>query len=77
MPLAVQLSVMARSGIESRIPRMELFVGALVAGGISLVGGLWLVDRFGFGTPIWILGTVLIAAGVAGLGFGLWSEIEL
>jgi hypothetical protein len=55
---------------------VEQFVRAIVAGGISLVAGLWLVSLFEVATLLWILGTILVAGGIAGLGFGIRSELE-
>lgn len=59
-----------------RISQVEQFVRAIVAGGISLVAGLWLVSLFEVATLLWILGTILVAGGIAGLGFGIRSELE-
>ena len=55
---------------------MERFVQLIVAGGLVLVGALWLVDLFARGSPQWIAGVALALLGVAGVMAGIFSELE-
>lgn len=56
---------------------MERFVRAVVAGGISLVVGLWMTDLFEAGSPAWIGGVGLSLLGLLGLCYGIWLVIEI
>jgi hypothetical protein len=58
------------------VGRMERFVTLLVAGGVSLVAGLWLVTLFGTFSTAWWVGALLIALGLAGLGVGIGSQVD-
>ncbi|MXV64550.1 hypothetical protein GS429_21235 [Natronorubrum sp. JWXQ-INN-674] len=55
---------------------MERFVQLIVAGGVVLVGALWLVALFDRGSILWIVGLVLAVLGSAGLGAGILWELE-
>lgn len=55
---------------------MERFVRIVVAGGIATVAGLWVAE---LATPVsgpWLAGVALAALGVAGLGTGIWIELD-
>jgi hypothetical protein len=56
--------------------RMERFVIAIVAGGIALVAGLWLVTLFEPFSAVWTVGAFLVVLGASALGAGIWSEVE-
>jgi type IV secretory pathway VirB2 component (pilin) len=56
--------------------RMERFVIAIVAGGIALVAGLWLVTLFEPFRAVWTVGAFLVVLGASALGAGIWSEVE-
>lgn len=55
---------------------VERFVQAVVAGGLALVAGLWATTLLGTGSPGWLAGVALAVAGVAGLSWGIWSQVE-
>lgn len=55
---------------------MERFVQSIVAGGISLVAGLWLLTLLDAWTTGWLLGVGLALVGTAGLAGGIWTEID-
>lgn len=55
---------------------MERFVGAVVAGGLALVAGLWLATLFAARSPAWFGGLGLVVAGLAGLAWGIRSQVE-
>lgn len=50
---------------------MEPFVRSIVAGGLSLVAGLWLATGFDPVAAPWILGAGLAVIGTAGLLYGI------
>ncbi|MDY7081795.1 MAG: hypothetical protein SXQ77_05165 [Halobacteria archaeon] len=56
---------------------MERFVELIVAGGLALVAGLWLVEFTEFSSLPWILGVALSLLGVGGLARGIWSEVDV
>jgi hypothetical protein len=56
---------------------VEWFVQAVVAGGITLVAGLWLTALFRVGSPPWLAGVTLAVGGVAGMTWGIYSELSL
>lgn len=56
---------------------MERFVGLIVAGGLALVAGLWLLALLESGAAGWVLGLALTVLGTAVLGVGIASELEL
>ncbi|WP_424019318.1 hypothetical protein ACOZ4N_07555 [Halorientalis pallida] len=56
---------------------VERFVQAVVAGGITMVAGLWLTALFRVGSLPWLAGVALAVAGVAGLAWGIYSELSL
>ena len=56
---------------------MERFVQLIVAGGVVLVGALWLAALSEWGSAPWLAGVVLALCGTAGLAAGIWSELEL
>lgn len=55
---------------------MERFVRLIVAGGLALVAGLWLVALLERGSLPWLAGVVLALVGIAGLARGIESEIR-
>ncbi|QIQ75656.1 hypothetical protein GL213_03390 [Halogeometricum borinquense] len=55
---------------------MEQFVQLLVAGGVTLVTGLWTVTLLDSGSLLWAFGVVLVVAGVGGLADGIWRNVE-
>jgi hypothetical protein len=55
---------------------MEQFVRTLVAGGVVLVTGLWIVTLVDRGTPPWTLGAAMSLLGAVALGVGIESQIE-
>ncbi|MFU8869663.1 hypothetical protein [Natronococcus sp.] len=55
---------------------MERFVGLIVAGGLALVAGLWLLALLESGAVGWMLGLALTLLGTAGLGGGIASALE-
>jgi len=55
---------------------MERFVQVIVAGGLSFVAGLWLVELFPVGSGAWVLGGGLALLGVGGLGYGIWTPLD-
>jgi hypothetical protein len=54
----------------------EQFVQLVVGGGIALVAGLWALELAAVWSAPWLLGISLALLGVAGLGYGIWSQIE-
>jgi hypothetical protein len=64
--------------MTDRLPdlRMEPFVKYIVAGGLALVAGLWIVELVAFGTVPWVVGLLLVGLGIAGLSVGIHREIE-
>ncbi|MFB6083385.1 MAG: hypothetical protein ABEJ94_03985 [Halorientalis sp.] len=56
---------------------VERFVQAVVAGGLALVAGLWLTEVFARGSPPWLAGLGLVAVGLAGLAWGIYSELSV
>ncbi len=61
----------------ARIRRVEPFVRRIVAGGLALVVGLWLVDLGLRGSLPWFSGVGLVAVGVLSLAWGIWSQVEV
>lgn len=55
---------------------MEGFVKLVVAGGITLVAGLWALRMSEALSAEWLVGVGLVSIGVAGLAAGIWSEID-
>lgn len=55
---------------------MERFVGLVVAGGCSLVAGLWLVTLFETPTTAWWAGITLVMLGLGGLGTGIALQVD-
>lgn len=56
---------------------MERFVQVVLAGGLALVAGLWIATLFGVGSVPWAVGVALAVAGVVGLGWGIWMEVDV
>ncbi|ELY61472.1 hypothetical protein C491_01402 [Natronococcus amylolyticus DSM 10524] len=56
---------------------MERFVGLIVAGGLALIAGLWLLALLEAGAVGWVLGLALTILGTGALGVGIASELEL
>lgn len=63
--------------IERRLPRVERFVQLILAGGIGLVAGLWLLTGFESTTPAWLAGAGLTVAGAVALAVGIRSELDV
>jgi hypothetical protein len=55
---------------------MERFVWLIVAGGIALVGGLWLVAVFELWLIAWAVGAALALLGTGSLLTDIGSEID-
>ncbi|MFC5972169.1 hypothetical protein ACFPYI_12585 [Halomarina salina] len=55
---------------------MERFVRVLVAGGLTLLAGLWVVSLVERWAPLWLLGVVLVVVGCCGLGAGIYDELD-
>jgi dipeptide/tripeptide permease len=55
---------------------MGRFVRLLVAGGVVLVAGLWLVALSESASVLWLIGLALATLGTGGLGAGIASELE-
>jgi fatty acid desaturase len=66
--------------MKDRLPdpdlRMERFAKYIVAGGLALVAGLWVVELTAFGTIGWVVGLALVLLGIAGLSVGIHREVE-
>lgn len=62
---------------SGQTPHVERFVVAIVAGGLALVAGLWLVSLFEARSAVWLLGLGLALLGVLGLAGGIWSQVEV
>ncbi|NKE36688.1 hypothetical protein GWG54_12845 [Natronococcus sp. JC468] len=56
---------------------MERFVGVVVAGGLALVAGLWLLALFETWSALRIAGLALAVLGTGGLSVGIASELEV
>jgi hypothetical protein len=59
------------------VRRVEPFVRRIVAGGLSLVAGLWLVDLVTTSDPAWLGGLGLAIVGVLALATGMWSQVDV
>lgn len=55
---------------------MEWFVRLITSGGIALVVGLWIMTLLEAWSLPWLLGTTLVLLGIAGLGGGIWLQID-
>ena len=55
---------------------MERFVQGLVAGGLSLVAGLWLTALTPWRSGAWLAGIAAAGLGVVALGGSIYSQIE-
>ena len=55
---------------------MERFVRAIVAGGLALIAGLWLVTVVESWSLPWLLGAVLVLLGIGGIAVGIGDEID-
>lgn len=55
---------------------MERFTQLLVAGGVSLLAGLWLLDGAPAWSVIWQLGSLLTLLGVGSLGYGIYRGLD-
>mgnify|MGYP006287547431 CR=1 FL=1 len=56
---------------------VERFVQAIVTGGLALVAGLWATELFALGSPVWLVGVALAVIGIAGLSWGIYSELSI
>lgn len=56
---------------------MERFARLIVAGGIALVGGLWIAMLAEVGTAAWLVGVVAAALGAGANVAGFVTELEL
>ncbi|MFC4407370.1 hypothetical protein [Haloarchaeobius iranensis] len=59
-----------------RVRAVEPFIRRIVAGGLALVAGLWLVRLTVRWTAPWAAGVVLALVGVAGLAVGVERQLE-
>lgn len=57
--------------------RPEGFVLAIVAGGLAVLVGLWVVDLFAVRSPFGGAGVGLVVCGIAALAVGIWSELDV
>ena len=60
---------------------VEPFVRRIVAGGLAVLAGLWALALLESGSAAWLVGPVLVFAGVASLAAGIarpldWSAFE-
>lgn len=55
---------------------VERFVRLIVAGGASLVAGLWITALAEGWTGSWLVGVALVLAGTLGLAAGTTSELR-
>jgi hypothetical protein len=55
---------------------MELFVQAIVVGGLALVLGLWFFEAEVGGTLAWYGGAAFALAGLLTIGAGIWLKLE-
>lgn len=60
----------------ARAAGAEPWVRLIVAGGLALVAGLWLVRLSTTWEPVRPVGLALVVLGVLGLGGGIWIEVE-
>lgn len=72
------------AGISRRLRRqiysataVEGFVRLVVAGGIAVVVGLWIVRLAAPGSVGWMVGIGLLFVGIGALARGIWSEIDV
>jgi small-conductance mechanosensitive channel len=56
---------------------MERFARAIVASGVALLAGLWVVTLSATASPAWLAGAALAAVGVGGLAAGIWMELDV
>ncbi|GAA0679796.1 hypothetical protein [Natronoarchaeum mannanilyticum] len=56
---------------------MERFARLIVAGGLALVGGLWIAMLADAWTPAWLLGVGVAALGAGANVAGFVGELEL
>jgi hypothetical protein len=61
----------------ARARRVEAFARRVVAGGLALVAGLWLVDLGARPGPVWIGGLTLALFGIVALATGIWSQVDV
>jgi hypothetical protein len=62
--------------LDGRLPCVERFVQLVVAGGLTLVAGLWLTAAFALPTAGWLAGAGLALLGTGGLAAGIRRELE-
>ncbi|MDF9744711.1 hypothetical protein [Natrinema salsiterrestre] len=55
---------------------MERFVQLIVAGGVVLVGALWLAALVEYGSVVWFGGVVLALLGTGAVLAGIVSQLE-
>lgn len=55
---------------------MERFVGAIVAGGLAVVLGTWLLHLLPAWSLTWGAGMVLVGGGVVGFAWAIGSQVE-
>ncbi|WP_191906122.1 MULTISPECIES: hypothetical protein [unclassified Haloarcula] len=55
---------------------MERFVTLVVAGGLALMAGLWMVQLGASVSGVWVGGVVLAFLGLAALGIGISQELS-
>lgn len=67
---------MAATPTVEVLKQMERFVVLIVAGGCSLVVGLWVVGLFEAQVLAWWVGVALIGLGIAGVGGGIATQVD-
>jgi hypothetical protein len=55
---------------------MERFVELVVAGGLSLLAGLWTARLATTRSPLWVAGVAIALLGALALAAGIWSELD-
>lgn len=56
---------------------MERFVKYVVAGGLTLVAGLWTTSFASQASVPWLLGATLAVLGTVALSAGIWREVTV
>ncbi|MFB6156631.1 MAG: hypothetical protein ABEJ34_02160 [Haloferacaceae archaeon] len=56
---------------------MERFARLVVAGGLSLVAGLWTRTLAAAGSTAWLAGTALVLTGLLALAAGIAVELDV
>ncbi|WP_276261433.1 hypothetical protein [Haloglomus litoreum] len=56
---------------------MERFVQFVVAGGLTLLGGLWLAEWAARPSAVWVAGVAVALLGCVALAVGIGHELEV